>query len=171
MNIKDIKGYDEFKKHCSFELCTKRYPDWIGSEKYIVITDDAEKDLLEAFPEIMKALSPYVIVGSYFSSLNEAERYNTNKHASQIGLSIDSVEDYEDLAEGFMVEDFSENLCNRDALSKAMTCLTESQRSRVIRCFFDGMTPLEIARQDGVKHSSVYESISSALVKMKDFLS
>lgn len=30
MNIKDIKGYDEFKKHCSFELCTKRYPDWIG---------------------------------------------------------------------------------------------------------------------------------------------
>ena len=70
-----------------------------------------------------------------------------------------------------MVEDFSENLCNRDALSKAMTCLTESQRSRVIRCFFDGMTPLEIARQDGVKHSSVYESISSAVVKMKDFLS
>ena len=37
MNIKDIKGYDEFKKHCNFELCTKRYPDWIGSEKYIVM--------------------------------------------------------------------------------------------------------------------------------------
>lgn len=76
MNIKDIKGYDEFKKHCNFELCTKRYPDWIGSEKYIVITDDAEKDLLEAFPEIMKELSPYVIVGRYFAKMNDDMRYD-----------------------------------------------------------------------------------------------
>ena len=99
MNIKDIKGYDEFKKHCNFELCTKRYPDWIGSEKYIVITDDAEKDLLEAFPEIMKELSPYVIVGRYFAKMNDDMRYNDSKSAAS-SFSLDQIDDYENLSEG-----------------------------------------------------------------------
>lgn len=171
MRIKDIKGYDEFKKRCSFYPCKKYYPNWTGTEKFIVITDDEEKELIERFPEIMNALSPYVIIGRFYSQLIEEERYNTNKYVSQIGLSIESVDDYEDLAEGFSVGDFSEHLCNSDAIEKAMACLTDSQRSRIIRCFFDGLSPLEIARQDGVKHSSVYESISAALAKMKTFLS
>ena len=115
MNIKDIKGYDEFKKHCNFELCTKRYPDWIGSEKYIVITDDAEKDLLEAFPEIMKELSPYVIVGRYFAKMNDDMRYNDSKSAAS-SFSLDQIDDYENLSEGFVAPDFSEDLCNKDAI-------------------------------------------------------
>ena len=171
MNIKDIKGYDEFKKHCSFELCTKRYPDWIGSEKYIVITDDAEKDLLEAFPEIMKALSPYVIVGRYFNSLNEAERYNDNKHGSQIGLSIDSMDDYEDLAEGFVVQDFAEELCATDAIASAMNQLNPLQKSRVERHFFKGMTITAIAAEDGVHESTARRAIYTSLEIMKKYLS
>lgn len=170
MNIKDIKGYDEFKKHCNFELCTKRYPDWVGSEKYIVITDDAEKDLLEAFPEIMKELSPYVIIGRYFSKMNDDMRYNDAKSATS-SFSFDQIDDYENLSEGFIAPDFSESLCNKDAISRALLCLTENQRSRVQRLFFANKTLQEIAIEDGVKVPSVFESISAALEKMKTFLS
>ena len=78
MNIKDIKGYDEFKKHCSFELCTKRYPDWIGSEKYIVITDDAEKDLLKAFPEIIGHKSVKTTQDTYGHLFDEVQKSIAN---------------------------------------------------------------------------------------------
>ncbi len=171
MNIKDIKGYDEFKKHCSFELCTKHYPDWIGPEKYIVITDDAEENLLEAFPEIMKALAPYVIVGRYFDALNEKDRYNTKKHGSQIGLSIDSIDDYEDLAEGFITQDFSESVCMTDAIVNAMSHLNPLQRSRVERRFFGCMTITAIAAEDGVDESTARKAITAALKIMKKYLS
>ena len=170
MNIKDIKGYDEFKKHCSFELCTKRYPDWIGSEKYIVITDDAEKDLLEAFPEIMKELSPYVIVGRYFAKMNDDMRSNDSKSAAS-SFSLDQIDDYENLSEGFIAPDFSESLCNKDAICRALLCLTEIQKTRVQRLFYANKTLKEIALEDGVSITSVFESISSALEKMRVFLS
>ena len=170
MNIKDIKGYDEFKKHCNFELCTKRYPDWIGSEKYIVITDDAEKDLLEAFPDIMKELSPYVIVGRYFAKMNDDMRYNDSKSAAS-SFSLDQIDDYENLSEGFVAPDFSENLCNKDAISRALLCLTEIQKARVHRLFYANKTLKEIALEDGVSITSVFESISAALEKMRVFLS
>lgn len=170
MNIKDIKGYDEFKKHCNFELCTKRYPDWIGSEKYIVITDDAEKDLLEAFPEIMKELSPYVIVGRYFAKMNDDMRYNDSKSAAS-SFSLDQIDDYENLSEDFVAPDFSENLCNKDAISRALLCLTEIQKARVQRLFYANKTLKEIALEDGVSITSVFESISAALEKMRVFLS
>ena len=170
MNIKDIKGYDEFKKHCNFELCTKRYPDWIGSEKYLVITDDAEKDLLEAFPEIMKELSPYVIVGRYFAKMNDDMRSNDSKSAAS-SFSLDQIDDYENLSEGFVAPDFSEDLCNKDAISRALLCLTEIQKARVQRLFYANKTLKEIALEDGVSITSVFESISAALEKMRVFLS
>ena len=170
MNIKDIKGYDEFKKHCNFELCTKRYPDWIGSEKYIVITDDAEKDLLKAFPEIMKELSPYVIVGRYFPKMNDDTRYNDSKSAAS-SFSLDQIDDYENLSEGFIAPDFSESLCNKDAICRSLLCLTEIQKARVQRHFYANKTLKEIALEDGVSITSVFESISAALEKMRVFLS
>ena len=46
MNIKDIKDTTSLRNTAILSSAPKRYPDWIGSEKYIVITDDAEKDLL-----------------------------------------------------------------------------------------------------------------------------
>lgn len=170
MNIKNIKGYDEFKKHCNFELCTKRYSGWTGSEKYIVITDDEEKSLLETFPEIMKALSPYVIVGRYFAKMNDDMRYNDSRSAVST-FSIDQIEDYENLSDEFIASDFSEYLCNKEAVSQAMLCLTEIQRSRVQRFFYADKTLKEIALEDGVGTQSIFDSISLALEKMKKILS
>jgi len=170
MSIKDIKGYDEFKKHCNFELCKVIYPGWTGSEKYIVITDDDEKDLLESFPEIMKALSPYVIVGRYFAKMNDDMRYNDTKSATS-SFSIDQIEDYENISDEFIASDFSEDLCNKDTVSRALLCLTEVQKSRVLRFFYADKTLKEIALEDGVGIPGVFESISAALKKMRNFLS
>lgn len=170
MNIKEIKGYDEFKKHCSFELCTKHYPDWTGSEKYIVITDDEEKDLLDTFPEIMKALSPYVIIGRYFAKMNDDMRYNDFKSAAS-SFSLDQIDDYENISDELIASDFSESLCNKDVVSRALFCLTEIQRSRIQRFFYAEKTLKEIALEDGVGTQSIFDSISSALEKMKSFLS
>lgn len=166
MNIKDFKGYDEFKKHCNFELCTKRYPDWVGSEKYIVITDDAEKDLLETFPEIMKALSPYVIIGRYFSKMNDDMHYNDTKSVAS-SFSLDQVDDNESMVDELASPDFAEEICLSITIDTALRSLNPSQRSRIIRRYYRGMTIVDIAKQDGVSPQAVRTSIERALETAK----
>ena len=86
-------------------------------------------------------------------------------------ISLDQIDDYENLSEGFVAPDFSENLCNKDAISRALLCLTEIQKARVQRLFYANKTLKEIALEDGVSITSVFESISAALEKMRVFLS
>ena len=171
MKIKDIKGYEEFTTYCCFELCEKHYPGWVGEEKYIIITDAQEMDLLRDFPEMMAALSPYVIIRRYFKHLNEKIDYNELKHSSQTDFSTDEIADYEHRTSQYACPDFSESLCLSDSLHEALLNLSEPQRSRIIRRYFLEMTVEEIAKQDKTAHSSVSESIQSGLKKLKKSLS
>ena len=50
-------------------------------------------------------------------------------------------------------------------------CLTEIQKARVQRLFYANKTLKEIALEDGVSITSVFESITAALEKMRVFLS
>ena len=97
-------------------------------------------------------------------------RYNGSKSAAS-SFSLDQIDDYENLSEGFVAPDFSEDLCNKDAISRSLLCLTEIQKARVQRLFYANKTLKEIALEDGVSITSVFESISAALEKMRVFLS
>ena len=171
MKIRDIKGYEEFKAYCCFELCEEHYPGWVGKEKYIISTDIPEEDLLRDFPEIMKALSPYVIISSYYRQLNNQENYNNIKHSSHKECSIDEIDSNESLSNLLSVKDFSEKICDTESLKSALLCLSEIQQSRVIRYFYMGMTQNEIAIQDGVAQPCVMKSITASIKKMRKFIS
>ena len=171
MKIKEIKGYKEFKKYCNFELCEKNYPGWVGEEKYIIVSDVSEQDLLSRFPEMMNALSPYVMIPKYYNSLNESMRHNDEKHACHTECSIDNYESLELLPGSLCVADFSDKFCAFDSLESALLDLSEIQRSRVIRRFYLGMSIKDIAEQDGVKSPCVINSIELARKKLKKILS
>ena len=60
-NITKAKKYSTFVKECRFFFCQSIFEgDWDGKEKYIVSSDTPERVLREKYPEIMKALSPYL---------------------------------------------------------------------------------------------------------------
>ena len=90
MKIKELPGYGKFKKLCDVDRCEKYYPGWTGEEKYLIITDASEELLRAEFLEIMKQLSPYVIVGKYFQQMNEAERYSDSKYR-KMTVSLDQL--------------------------------------------------------------------------------
>ena len=60
--IRNLPGYAEFRTVCSFEKCEDEYPGWTGKEKYIVFSQLSRRELERRFPEITKAISPYILI-------------------------------------------------------------------------------------------------------------
>ena len=59
----------------------------------------------------------------------------------------------------------------RDKLHRAIAQLPETQRRRLVLYYFGEFTYEQIADMEGCKHPAVMKSISSALKKLKNFLS
>lgn len=169
MNISELRGYKEFKAVCNYDLCKKYYPNWVGGEKYIIVTDCTEESLKTAFPEIMTALSPYVIIGKYFNKMNESMRYGDRKEQEMAEFSIDAMEDFEDLSEHFLCKDFTEKLCLSEQIKDALNLLSTMQKSRILRKYYGCMTFKEIANEDNVDFKTVWESVESGIKKMRKY--
>ena len=169
MDIKTLNGYREFMKVCGYEPCGKNYPGWVGREKYIVISDLPDDKLKARFPEIMSALSPYVLVGTYYRRINDRTRYNEEKHASVICISINSTEDFEDLSDQFLMPSHEEEIIFAQQVKEALKSLTDVQRSRFSRWAFAGFGIEDIARQDKVSIKAVFDSIEQARKKLQLF--
>ena len=58
-----------------------------------------------------------------------------------------------------------------DKLHRAIAKLPEKQRRRLVLYYFGEFTYEQIADMEGCKHPAVMKSISSALKKLKNFLS
>jgi len=172
MKIKELPGYGKFKKLCDFSRCEKYYPGWTGEEKYLIITDAPEEQLQAEFPGIMKELSPYVIVGKYFQQMNEAERYSGSKY-QKMTVSLDQLTEQGPewvQADAFQMTDPAVSIEEQKLLTLALGCLTETQRSRVIRYYLEGETHEEIAMQDGKSRASVCGSLRRSLEKMRKYM-
>jgi RNA polymerase sigma factor (sigma-70 family) len=171
MKISELKGYENFKRVCNFGLCSNYYPDFVGSEKYIIVSDCDETYLKAEFPEIMAFLSPYVIIGRYFNRFQEEARYIEKKERCHRDFSIDELASCEDLSDSLLTEDFSDEIIFSGELEAALAQITDIQRSRIRRHYFEGMSFSEIAKQDGKSESSVRESIFAALSRLKKIIS
>ena len=69
------------------------------------------------------------------------------------------------------VEEIVSQLMERDKLHRAIAQLPEKQRRRLVLYYFGEFTYEQIADMEGCKHPAVMKSISSALKKLKNFLS
>jgi len=69
------------------------------------------------------------------------------------------------------VEEIVSQQMERDKLHRAIAQLPEKQRRRLVLYYFGEFTYEQIADMEGCKHPAVMKSISSALKKLKNFLS
>ena len=138
-----------------------------GSEIEISLTeylqvnpDKTEQDFME-----LKALSDDI----YYEQALEDTRYGKRKQ------SLGKLEDSEQFATPAVDTLLIHNSDKGQALKAARLLLesgdlTEVQRRRFIRHFFEGQSYRQIAGQDGVHFTSVQESIEGAVRKMKKYL-
>ncbi len=172
--ISSLENYESFKAVCSFFRLEDEYPGWTGDEKYGIITEQDESVLLSNYPAIMQALSPYILLDMEYAgirneSMNNDRRHQRCRENCESLFAFDEETEYHHAE--LMCPDFTEELIRSEALNAAMSCLTEIQRRRVEKYFFQNMNLRAICESEGgsVKPASVWESIQAALKKMKKY--
>ena len=176
IRISSLENYDSFKKVCKYFRLEDEYPGWTGDEKYGIMTDFSEDELLEEFPVIMKALSPYIILNKDYEnvwreSISNEKKFEYRRCNCDCPFGVDEETEYHH--ECLIGKDFAETFAEADSLREAMSYLTELQRSRIEKYFFLGMTCREISDSEGnsIDLKTIWESLQAALKKMKKILS
>ena len=82
--IKSLEGYGEFRELCFPFLLEEEYPGWTGEEKWGIVTDLSEDALLEEYPKIMEALSPYLMK----EGVEEQRRAKASSDTTKIRRSV-----------------------------------------------------------------------------------
>lgn len=171
--IRSMPGYEEFKKECTFEKCEDEYPGWTGKEKYIVFSKLSRKDLERKYPEITQYISPYILIDASVSAALVEYKRNEDKHHwrsvhYENGFGLDELT--ETIHPEMLVNDIEESAMLQILLDHAMSQLTDAQRRRVRLRYFEGLTIAQIAKIEKTVDSTVFESITVALKKMKKYL-
>ena len=68
------------------------------------------------------------------------------------------------------VEEIVEKKIIKEKLQKAINSLSETQKRRIIKYYFEGKTEEEIAKEEGVSQQSVHIGIERAIEKLKEIL-
>lgn len=99
------------------------------------------------------------------SFFNEVDRHYERSEVTEATLSRRAAKPQES------VEEIVSQQMERDKLHRAIAQLPEKQRRRLVLYYFGDFTYEQIADMEGCKHPAVMKSISSALKKLKNFLS
>ena len=164
-NITNLKNYSSFVKECRFFYCQTVFDgDWDGREKFIVSSDTTENELWMKYPEIMKALSPYMFCNAACGDIYAESLKNINKFRKRSSNTIDfgAIEVLED-----QMDIEAPELGIRLILSEGLSVCTPLQRERIQKYYIEGMSLSEIA--EGKNISTVQQSIEE-LDKMQQRL-
>lgn len=169
ISITTYEGYKEFIKECKFYFCQDIYEgDWDGKERYFVCSDTPEQNLIEKYPAIMKALSPYFYCDAACGEAFAETQQNLWKYQKRAYIT-DSLDD--PLGPGEMAASWNHVGSDVEAkmmFKEAFSLCTPNQRERLMLFFVDGLSLEQIA---GGKYSraAVYKSITKGIKKIKNF--
>lgn len=70
MNTYYLTALDEqFKCDCMVINLSYEYPGYTGEEKWAIITDLTEEELIEKYEEIISSYRPFIVLSSMFGSV------------------------------------------------------------------------------------------------------
>lgn len=98
--------------------------------------------------------------------LRELNEYD--RHTEHFDLSDEQIYIRSKLSNN--VERTAENNIFSDSLFKAIKSLSNIQKRRIIKYFFDGKNEYEIAKEENTTHQSVHISLERAKEKLKEIL-
>lgn len=170
--ISEMENYAEFIKVCRYERCKEEYPDWVGDERYIVYSSLKREMIETRFPEIVKEISPYIIMDADMRKVvfayNHNEQRNLQKQLNTDCLDIlkDTIDNLTNLEDGFIKkEEVSQQM------TKLKEILTEKQYTRLLLHLGYGYTIKEIAHSEGSAISTVSVCVNTAIKRINAYLS
>jgi hypothetical protein len=150
------------------------YPGFVGSEKYAVISDLSAREIEKLYGDELKPYIPYVVLSVAEGDAMKEFCRNEDKHAKRQKRSVDAFGYEEGVTEMCHEELIQDNLfdvvsdhLDKEKLFAAMSKLPNVQKRRIEMHFFDGLSIGEIANKEGHAKSTVHESVSAGLKKLK----
>ena len=167
---------EQFRKECKVINLTYEYPGYTGIEQWAIITDLSEEELCAKYAEQVATFRPFVVLSSAFGKVRDTYIRNEHKHEMRRKLYGDvySAEDGIEAYHPELIEnDLLETIVQKeemDFIKVAINTLSELQKSRIVRYFFQEKTLQEIADEDKTSCAAVYYSIQCGIKNLKKFL-
>lgn len=166
-----------FAKDCRLINLRYEYRGYTGTEKWAVVTELTEEELWEKYPDIIRRYLPFIRLsmaqGEVITDYQNHEA-KVRMRKLRYGHMYDINDDFEEHhPETVSEEDIIEEIIRKEEaenVQNAIHLLTETQKRRVVKYFFDEMTYREIAAEEGVNVSKIKNSITASLKKLKNYL-
>lgn len=170
---------ETFKQECKVINLKFEYKGYTGSERFAIVTEHSEKELMDKYPDIIGDYMPFVLLStaqgrviSEANRIDDAYRKRVKRHQELFSIDDEEFEWHhrKDLIKN---ENVLDSLIREETLSKLHQCLdnlSEIQRERIIKYYFYGMSYTEIANEEDVSRSAVTESINAGLSKIRKML-
>ena len=166
-----------FANECKVINLKYEYKGYTGSERWAIITELAEEEIWIKYPDVIRRYSPFILLSiAQGEVITEYQKYEARERMRKLhyGHAFDINDgDFEihhpelvvevDPVEEIMLQD------NIKKLQKAIYCLSETQKRRIIKYFFYNQSFEKIADEEGVDFTSVRESVNSAIKKLRKF--
>lgn len=143
----------------------QEYPDFSGTEKWIIITDLSEEEFAKLYPEEQLRWKEAVIMSEEMGKEIIRFRRNESKHEMRRHRTEISLENTGDIRSPAPAR---KDVCSV-SMARALLSLTPTQRQRVIKHCVYGCSVSDIAEEEGCGSSAVYNSIRKGLKKLKGF--
>lgn len=127
------------------------YKDAIGETEYTYVS----KEVYEAMTET-------------FRKEAHAQEMRDLRHMTRDGYTEGETEDLA-FDTGESLEDMIIRRMELETLQKAMQSLTDVQKKRLQKYFFEGMTIREIAEREGINRNAVWKSLQATIARLKEF--
>lgn len=149
----------------------KEYKGYNEEIPYAIVTDLSEKELIANCGDEIKDFQPYVILTRKMYKAMRISFLNDERERLRDLLYHDAFAMESATA---LIDELSnpvricESLYTMDEIFKRLNSLPDHEGSRVYRHYVVGFTIREIAEQDGVNKSAIYQSIYVAMPKVHD---
>lgn len=167
---------EQFIQECKLINLNYEYPGYTGEEKWAIISDLTEEDIMRKYAELIQPYSPFLLLNSSFGEVRKDYIRNEKKHQMRAIRSIhifDIDEEFEEHHPEVAIqsyEDEYEYQVEIEKLHQAIQKLKPIQKERIIKFFFEDKSMRQIAEEEGINHSAVSKSIAYAIENLKKFL-
>lgn len=172
----DTDTKKSFKQECKVINLELEYEGYTGNERYAIITDLSEDELISRYSTEIEPYKPFIILTRAMGLAMKKHEHDEKKHAMReargemriTGDVCDEslisalAEEDDQLVREELVHDFLESMRINAVSQSALMTLTPLQRDYLIRNYVNNESVRDIAEKDGKRFETVWDIIVSA---------
>ena len=151
---------EQFNQECLAINVKEEYPDYLGTEQWIIITDLSDEELTARYEDLINRYYPYIKLSVEQGKAIIIYRRNEDKHRKRKKLYESLLPDCD--VSQLVMSDYIKNMLEQ--------LPSEKQRNRIVLRYLFGFTAVEIAEMENVSSQAVDKSIHAGIRYLKKIL-